>query len=233
MGKVILFVTMVTLGIFGLVFMANTEGKKTTVIPTISPLQPLPTQQAEPPTQTQQQAQNQQQQPQQQAPNQPASVVSNPASESARLAQAFLEEMASKSAVIKTSKGDITMTFYTENAINTVYNFVNKVKSGFYNNLTFHRVEDWVIQGGDPLGNGTGGNSNMPVEFNDKPFVEGSVGVASRGDGKVQNDAQFFITKKESAWLNGQYTNFGIVTKGIDVVDKMEIGDKILGITIQ
>lgn len=222
MGKVFLFVIVVTFGIFGLLFMSSSQDKKSTVIPTITQISPSPVQQ-----------QAQQQQQQQLPTNQPASVAENPASESARLAEAFLQEMASKSAVIKTSKGEITMSFYTQDAINTVYNFVNKVKSGFYNNLTFHRVEDWVVQGGDPKGDGTGGNSNMPVEFNNKPFVVGSVGVASRGDGKTQNDAQFFITKKESSWLNSQYTNFGIVTKGIDVVEKIEIGDKILGIIVE
>lgn len=222
MGKVLLFVVIVTIGIFGLLFMANSQNQKTTVVPTITQLSPTPI-----PTQTQQEPQSQQL-----PPNQPASVAANPATDSARLAQAFLEEMASKSAVIKTGKGEITMSFYTQDAINTVYNFVNKAKSGFYNNLTFHRVEDWVVQGGDPKGDGTGGG-NIPVEFNNKPFIVGSVGVASRGDGKVQNDAQFFITKKESSWLNGQYTNFGIVTKGMEIVEKLEIGDKILGITME
>lgn len=139
---------------------------------------------------------------------------------------------ATSTAIIKTSKGDIELTFYSKEAPNTVNNFITKAKSGFYNNLTFHRVEDWVVQGGDPLGNGTGGGS-MPVEFNNKPFIIGSLGIASRGDGKVQNDAQFFITKKDSQFLNGQYTNFGIVTKGMDVVNKIEIGDKILGITTE
>lgn len=142
------------------------------------------------------------------------------------------EETKSSTVTIKTSKGDIVLSLYPDVAPKTVENFVNKSKSGFYNNLTFHRVEDWVIQGGDPKGNGTGGG-DMPVEFNTKPFIVGSLGVASRGDGKIQNDAQFFITKKESSWLNGQYTNFGIVTKGMDVVNKMEIGDKILGITTE
>ncbi len=135
-------------------------------------------------------------------------------------------------AVIRTERGDIELTLYPKDAPNTVANFVNKAKSGFYNNLIFHRVEDWVIQGGDPLGNGTGGG-NMPVEFNNKPFVVGSLGIASHGDGKVQNDAQFFITKKDSQFLNGQYTNFGIVKSGMDVVEKIEIGDRILGITIR
>ena len=136
------------------------------------------------------------------------------------------------SAIIKTSKGDIEIEFYTKDAPNTIANFVSKTKKRFYNNLIFHRVEDWVIQGGDPDGTGMGGG-NMPVEFNNKPFVVGAVGIASRGDGKVQNDSQFFIVKTDSQFLNGKYTNFGIVTKGMDVVQKMEIGDAILEITIQ
>jgi len=135
-------------------------------------------------------------------------------------------------AVIRTDRGNIELTLYLKEAPNTVANFVQKAKNGFYNNLIFHRVEDWVIQGGDPDGNGTGGG-NMPVEFNNKPFVVGAVGIASRGDGKVQNDAQFFIVKKDSQFLNGKYTNFGIVTKGMDVVNKIEVGSKILGITIE
>ncbi len=137
-----------------------------------------------------------------------------------------------QTATIKTSKGDIVLTLYPEVAPKTVSNFVTKSQSKFYDNKTFHRVEDWVIQGGDPKGDGTGGG-NMPVEFNQKPFVKGSLGVASRGDGKVQNDSQFFITKTPAEWLNGQYTNFGIVTEGMDVVDQIAIGDKILSITFE
>lgn len=138
---------------------------------------------------------------------------------------------ASQAATIKTSKGDIQLILYTDKAPNTVKNFVSKAQSGFYKNLTFHRVEDWVVQGGDPNGDGSGGG-NMPVEFNDQPFVVGSLGVASRGDGQMQNDSQFFITKKDASWLDGKYTNFGEVTDGMDVVNKIAIGDKILGITL-
>lgn len=134
--------------------------------------------------------------------------------------------------VIRTDKGDIELSLYSQDAPNTVKNFLAKAKSGFYNNLIFHRVEDWVIQGGDPDGNGTGGG-NMPTELNNKPFVVGSLGVARGGDIRISNDSQFFITKTDASWLNNQYTNFGIVTKGMDVVQKMSIGDKILGITIQ
>lgn len=139
---------------------------------------------------------------------------------------------ASYSAVIKTSKGDISLTLFGKDAPNTVKNFVSKAKSGYYKGLLFHRVEDWVVQGGDPKGDGTGGGQ-MQTEINNLPFVEGSLGIARRGDIKVSNDSQFFITKSESSHLNGQYTNFGMVTKGMDVVKSMAIGDKILGIEIE
>ena len=126
-------------------------------------------------------------------------------------------------AVIKTSKGDISVDLYPQEAPGTVANFAAKAQSDYYKNLTFHRVEDWVLQGGDPKGNGTGGGS-IPVEFNNKPFIIGALGVASTGDGKTQNDSQF---------LNGKYTNFGQVTAGMDVVSKMAIGDKIIGIIVE
>lgn len=172
--------------------------------------------------QLQQQGQQQQQAPQQ--PQQPQFTVSKEELEPYKTASA--------TAVISTSKGDITLDLYGQDAPYTVANFIKKAKDGFYNNLTFHRVEDWVIQGGDPKGDGTGGGT-MPTELNSKPFVTGSLGVARGSDINVSNDAQFFITKQDSSHLNGQYTNFGMVTDGMDVVNKIEIGDKILGITIQ
>ncbi len=133
-------------------------------------------------------------------------------------------------AKIETSKGIIELELYPDTAPGTVSNFTSKAASGFYKNLTFHRVEDWVIQGGDPVGNGTGGGK-MPTELSDVPFVEGSLGVARGGDIKVSNDAQFFICTQECSWLNGQYTIFGKVTKGMDIVKKIAIGDKILSVT--
>jgi peptidyl-prolyl cis-trans isomerase B (cyclophilin B) len=139
---------------------------------------------------------------------------------------------ASYSATISTSKGDIRLTIFGQDAPRTVKNFISKVKSGFYKNLTFHRVEDWVIQGGDPKGDGTGGGL-MQTEINQRPFETGSLGVARGGDIRVSNDSQFFITKSEASWLNQQYTNFGIVTEGMDVVNKIGIGDKILGIKVE
>lgn len=133
-------------------------------------------------------------------------------------------------AKIETSKGMIELELYPEKAPGTVSNFTSKAASGFYKNLTFHRVEDWVIQGGDPVGNGTGGGK-MPTELSDVPFEEGSLGVARGGDIKVSNDAQFFICTQACSWLNGQYTIFGKVTKGMDIVKKIAIGDKILSVT--
>ncbi len=135
-------------------------------------------------------------------------------------------------ALLRTNKGDILLALYYDDTPSTVENFVKKTRNNFYTNLTFHRVEDWVIQGGDPKGNGTGGGV-MPTELNKKPFVTGSLGVARGGDIRISNDAQFFITKKDANWLNEQYTNFGIVVSGMDVVGKIEVGDKILGIIVE
>ncbi len=134
-------------------------------------------------------------------------------------------------ATITTNRGDITLQLYPDEAPKTVANFIKKAQTNFYNNLTFHRVEEWVIQGGDPLRNGTGGG-NMATEINSKPFVAGSLGVARGGDIKISNDSQFFITKSDASWLDNQYTNFGIVTSGMDVVQKIQIGDKIYKITV-
>lgn len=139
---------------------------------------------------------------------------------------------ASYSAVIRTSKGDIELTLFGKDATKTVKNFIDKAKSEYYKDIIFHRVEDWVIQGGDPKGDGTGGGT-MQTELNDLPFIEGSLGVARRDDINVSNDSQFFVTKSEASHLNGKYTNFGVVTKGMDVVKDMVIGDKILGIEIE
>jgi len=135
-------------------------------------------------------------------------------------------------ATIKTSRGDIKIKLYPESAPQTVQNFLQKAQSGYYQNLIFHRVEDWVIQGGDPLGKGTGGGS-MPTELSNVPFKAGSVGVARGGDIKISNDAQFFICTKDCAWLTGQYTNFGEVVTGLDIVKQIQIGDKILSISYE
>lgn len=161
----------------------------------------------------------QQQQQQSQAYQKAASVMQGPMD-------------ASVSATIKTSKGNINVILFGDIAPNTVKNFVIKADSNYYNGLTFHRVEDWVIQGGDPQGNGLGGGQMAAEQTPSKPFVAGSLGVARASNPQINNDSQFFITKSDASWLNGQYTNFGLVTSGMDVVNVIQKGDKIVGITI-
>jgi cyclophilin family peptidyl-prolyl cis-trans isomerase len=140
-----------------------------------------------------------------------------------------LQATESSKAIIKTSKGNITVQLFNKDAKSAVENFYIKSQSGFYKNLTFHRVEDWVIQGGDPKGNGTGGGT-MPSEYNQKPFISGSLGMARGADKAVSNDSQFFITKTDADWLNGEYINFGTVTEGMAVVKNIQIGDTITGV---
>lgn len=127
--------------------------------------------------------------------------------------------------------GSFTIALRPDKAERTVANFVAKAKSGFYDGKTFHRVEDWVVQGGDPDGTGRGGGK-MPSELNDLPFSKGSVGIARGGDITVNNDSQWFVCKSDASWLNNQYTNFGQVTSGQDVVQGIRVGDKIKKVTI-
>jgi cyclophilin family peptidyl-prolyl cis-trans isomerase len=87
------------------------------------------------------------------------------------------------------------------------------------------------VQGGDPDGTGRGGGK-MPSELNDLPFTKGSAGIARGPDIKVNNDSQWFIAKSDASWLDRQYTNFGQVTAGQEVVDGIRIGDRIKKVTV-
>lgn len=134
---------------------------------------------------------------------------------------------------IVTSKGEFVIEFRSDLAPKTVANFLAKFADGYCNNLTWHRVEDWVVQGCDPAGNGTGGKSDLTTETSDESFVAGSVGVARKAFPKeYSNDSQFFIVKKDSAFLNGEYTYFGRVISGMDVVNRITAGDLIIDTTI-
>ena len=140
------------------------------------------------------------------------------------------EIIMSDQAVLKLDKGEVVIKLYPDVAPKTVQNFLQKASAGYYEKLIFHRVEDWVVQGGDPKGNGTGGG-NMATELSKKSFKIGSVGVARGGDIKISNDSQFFICTKDCSFLNEQYTIFGEVVEGMEVVNKIEIGDEIIKIT--
>lgn len=143
-------------------------------------------------------------------------------------------------AVIKTSKGDITVELYPKEAPLSVTNFVTLAKGGFYDNLMFHRVvPNFVIQGGDPEGTGRGGPGyTIPAELQGNPHkhVEGALAWARLGDevnpAKRSSGSQFYITLAPTPFLDNGYTVFGKTVAGMDVVKKIAVGDKILKIEI-
>lgn len=124
--------------------------------------------------------------------------------------------------VIHTSVGDITIKFYNKDALKTVDNFIKLSRDGFYNGLIFHRViSDFMIQGGDPNSDGTGGPGyEFEDEINDHKIVKGTLAMANSGPNT--NGSQFFIvTEKEQPHLDGKHTVFGEVVDGMNVVEKI------------
>ena len=125
--------------------------------------------------------------------------------------------------------GIIELELYPDKAPITVENFVNLVKEGFYDGLIFHRViKDFMIQGGDPEGTGSGGSGkNIKGEFalngvpNDISHVRGVISMARRSQPLDSASSQFFIVHKDSTFLDGSYAAFGRVTSGMDVVDEI------------
>jgi peptidyl-prolyl cis-trans isomerase B (cyclophilin B) len=136
--------------------------------------------------------------------------------------------------ILTTNKGPIEATLIPSKAPVTVANFLNLAKRGYYNGLKFHRViPDFMIQGGDPTGTGSGGpgyrfeDECTPAVKHDRP---GIFSMANAGPGT--NGSQFFITHVPTPWLDGKHTVFGSVTKGQDVVNAIAQGDKIEKIEI-
>ena len=136
--------------------------------------------------------------------------------------------------IVKTDKGDIEGVLYPSKAPVTVANFLNLAKRGYYDGLKFHRViPDFMIQGGDPTGTGSGGpgyrfeDECSPELKHDKP---GIFSMANAGPGT--NGSQFFVTHVPTPWLDGKHTVFGSVTKGQDIVNAVAQGDKIKSIEI-
>lgn len=133
-----------------------------------------------------------------------------------------------KYAVIETNKGIIKAELYTDKAPITTKNFIDLANSGFYNGLTFHRVETgFVVQGGDPKGDGTGGSGKtISLEINpDLKHVKGALAMA-RSQNPNSASSQFYITLDETPFLDGSYAVFGKVVSGMDVVEKIKVGDK-------
>lgn len=140
-------------------------------------------------------------------------------------------EIEGKIAKIKTKYGDIDIKISSEAPL-TASNFIFLINEGFYDGLTFHRREEgFVIQGGDPVGNGTGGPG---YRFKDEPvkrdYKRGVVAMANAGPNT--NGSQFFIMLSDYA-LPKQYTIFGDVVTGLDVVDKIKVGDVMEKVTIE
>ena len=142
-----------------------------------------------------------------------------------------LKSEISNTVILTTKDGQITLNLFADKTPNTVANFIDKVNSGFYNGLTFHRViEGFMAQGGDPTGTGTGGGKQKS-ELNNIPFVRGTIGLARTAEtDQISNDSQFFIcfTTEGCQHLTGQYVNFGQVISGLEVLDKIQQGDKII-----
>lgn len=129
--------------------------------------------------------------------------------------------------------GEIRLEFFPADAPKTVENFVTLAKKGFYNGLNFHRVvPDFVVQGGCPKGNGTGGPGyTIKAEFNKQKHVRGTLAMA-RSQDPDSAGSQFYICYGNTPHLDGQYTVFGKVVSGMELVDRIKQGDKITSVTI-
>src|SRR3954451_18144265 len=126
-------------------------------------------------------------------------------------------------AILHTNHGDIEVDLFEEDAPKTVENFVKLAGDGFYDGVIFHRViKDFMIQGGDPTGTGTGGPGyEFEDEINEHKIERGALAMANRGPGT--NGSQFFIVTVDAApWLDGKHTVFGTVSSGMEAVDAIE-----------
>ena len=143
---------------------------------------------------------------------------------------------ANRTAVIETEKGTIKFQLEEELAPVTTGNFIGLTENGFYNGLTFHRVEPgFVIQGGCPEGTGYGGSDKkIPLEVtpNLRHGEAGAVAMA-RSQHPDSASSQFYITLGPAAFLDGQYAVFGRVTEGMDVVKQIRVGDKMTKVSIE
>ncbi|HJN56693.1 MAG: peptidylprolyl isomerase [Candidatus Woesearchaeota archaeon] len=146
-----------------------------------------------------------------------------------------VEKMENKIVTVETSKGVIKFELFEDKAPITTKNFIELVGKGFYDGLTFHRVEPgFVIQGGDPNGDGTGGSGkNIPLEIHkDLRHTKGTVAMARSQDPNSAS-SQFYITLADTPFLDDNYAVFGRVVEGMDVVESIKVGDKMDKVTIK
>ena len=161
----------------------------------------------------------------------PPDSVNEPLSKK-RFSYADLGKLENAKAVIQTRRGDITIRLFPDDAPFTVLSFVRLAEKGFFDGLNFHRVvPNFVIQGGDPRGDGWGSPGYaIRSEFNKRHYERGTVGMASAG--KDTEGCQFFITHSPQPHLDGRYTVFGQVIAGMDVVDAIQPEDQIQRILV-
>jgi peptidyl-prolyl cis-trans isomerase B (cyclophilin B) len=135
---------------------------------------------------------------------------------------------------ITTPKGDIVFSFYPDDAPLHSAAFIKLARQGFYDGLTFHRYEPgFVIQGGDPSGNGTGGPGyNLEAEFSERPHIQGTVAMARSSDFNSAG-SQFYICLDAAPSLNRKYTVFGHVVEGQNVVGQIRAGDAMTKVAIE
>ena len=136
-------------------------------------------------------------------------------------------------AIVDTNRGKIAFRLQRKEAPKTVENFVKLARQGFYDNLAWHRaIPNFVIQTGCPKGDGTGGPGyTLEAELNGREHVRGTVAMA-RGRALHSAGSQFYIARGPLPHLDGQYTVFGQVTSGLEVLDKIQQGDKVERVTI-
>lgn len=135
---------------------------------------------------------------------------------------------------IATDKGDIVFTFFPDDAPTHTAAFMKLAEAGFYDGLVFHRVEPgFVIQGGDPDGNGTGGPGyRLKAEFNARPHVRGAVAMA-RSSSPDSAGSQFYICLADARFLDNNYTVFGQMTEGFEALDAIKRGDAMNKVTVE
>ena len=136
--------------------------------------------------------------------------------------------------LIETDRGKLTIELLPDVAPKTVARFTELVKKGFYNGLAFHRiVPKFLIQGGDPTGDGTGGSGRtIPAEFSEKKHKAGTVGMAHTKD-PDSADSQFYICLEPQPFLDGKYTVFGQVVEGLEALSKFQEGDVMRKVTLK
>ena len=136
--------------------------------------------------------------------------------------------------IVMEKGGEIRIELYPEDAPKTVESFIALSKKGFYNGLTFHRVvPGFAAQGGDPKGDGTGGPGyTLKAEFNQRKHARGTVAMA-RAQHPDSAGSQFYIAFAAAPHLDGQYTVFGQVVSGMEVVDRIKVGDRMQVVRIE